>query len=186
MKTLENKTIYTIGHSTRTMEEFLDLLFSFDIKILADIRRLPGSRKYPQFDQDNLRKSLEENGIEYIYIEELGGRRKVSPDSKNTTWRNKSFQGYADYMETESFENGVKELEKLALEKNTAMMCSEAVWWRCHRSIVSDYLKAKGWEVLHIMALGKATEHPYTAPARIIGNQVFYSEENDNQTFTKI
>ena len=186
MKTLENKTIYTIGHSTRTMEEFLDLLFSFDIKILADIRRLPGSRKYPQFDQDNLRKSLEENGIEYIYIEDLGGRRKVSPDSKNTTWRNKSFQGYADYMETESFENGVKELEKLALEKNTAMMCSEAVWWRCHRSMVSDYLKAKGWEVLHIMALGKATEHPYTAPARIIGNQVFYSEENDNQTLTKI
>ena len=186
MKTLENKTIYTIGHSTRTMEEFLDLLFSFDIKILADIRRLPGSRKYPQFDQDNLRKSLEENGIEYIYIEDLGGRRKVSPDSKNTTWRNKFFQGYADYMETESFENGVKELEKLALEKNTAMMCSEAVWWRCHRSMVSDYLKAKGWEVLHIMALGKATEHPYTAPARIIGNQVFYSEENDNQTLTKI
>ena len=186
MKTLENKTIYTIGHSTRTIEEFLDLLFSFDIKVLADIRRLPGSRKYPQFDQDNLRKSLEENGIEYIYIEDLGGRRKVSPDSKNTTWRNKSFQGYADYMETESFENGVKELEKLALEKNTAMMCSEAVWWRCHRSMVSDYLKAKGWEVLHIMALGKATEHPYTAPARIIGNQVFYSEENDNQTLTKI
>ena len=186
MKTLENKTIYTIGHSTRTMEEFLDLLFSFDIKILADIRRLPGSRKYPQFDQDNLRKSLEENGIEYIYIEDLGGRRKVSPDSKNTTWRNKSFQGYADYMETESFENGVKELEKLALEKNTAMMCSEAVWWRCHRSMVSDYLKAKGWEVLHIMALGKATEHPYTAPARIIGNQVFYSEDIDNQTLTKI
>ena len=186
MKTLENKTIYTIGHSTRTIEEFLDLLFSFDIKILADIRRLPGSRKYPQFDQDNLRKSLEENDIEYIYIEDLGGRRKVSPDSKNTTWRNKSFQGYADYMETESFENGVKELEKLALEKNTAMMCSEAVWWRCHRSMVSDYLKAKGWEVLHIMALGKATEHPYTAPARIIGNQVFYSEENDNQTLTKI
>ena len=186
MKTLENKTIFTIGHSTKTIEEFLDLLFSFDIKVLADIRRLPGSRKYPQFDQDNLRKSLEENGIEYIYIEDLGGRRKVSPDSKNTTWRNKSFQGYADYMETESFENGVKELEKLALEKNTAMMCSEAVWWRCHRSMVSDYLKAKGWEVLHIMALGKATEHPYTAPARIIGNQVFYSEENDNQTLTKI
>lgn len=186
MKTLENKTIFTIGHSTRTIEEFLDLLFSFDIKVLADIRRLPGSRKYPQFDQDALKKSLPENEIEYIYIEDLGGRRKVSPDSKNTTWRNKSFQGYADYMETESFENGVKELEKLALEKNTAMMCSEAVWWRCHRSMVSDYLKAKGWEVLHIIAHGKATEHPYTAPARIIGNQVFYSEENDNQTLTKI
>ncbi len=173
----ENPKIFTIGHSTRTIEEFLDLLFSFEIKILADIRRLPGSRKYPQFDQDALKKSLEENGIEYVYIEDLGGRRKVSPDSKNTAWRNKSFQGYADYMETESFENGIKFLEKLALEKNTAMMCSEAVWWRCHRSMVSDYLKAKGWEVLHIMALGKATEHPYTAPAKVIGDQVFYSAE---------
>ncbi len=173
----ENSKIFTIGHSTRTIEEFLDLLFSFDIKILADIRRLPGSRKYPQFDQDALKKSLEENGIKYVYIEELGGRRKVSPDSKNTAWRNKSFQGYADYMETESFENGIKVLEKLALEINTAMMCSEAVWWRCHRSMVSDYLKAKGWEVLHIMALGKATEHPYTAPAKVIGDQVFYSAE---------
>ena len=177
MKSTAKPTIFTIGHSTRTIEEFLDLLFSFDIKILADIRRLPGSRKYPQFDQDALKKSLEENGIEYVYIEDLGGRRKISPDSKNTAWRNKSFQGYADYMETESFENGIKVLEKLALEKNTAMMCSEAVWWRCHRSMVSDYLKSKGWEVLHIMALGKATEHPYTSPARVLGDQVFYSEE---------
>lgn len=173
-------TIYTIGHSTRTIEEFMELLFSFDIKILADIRRMPGSRKYPQFDQDQLRKSLEENGIQYVYIEELGGRRKVAPDSKNTTWRNKSFQGYADYMETQSFKRGVTTLEKFALENNTAMMCSEAVWWRCHRSMVSDYLKAKGWEVLHIMALGKITEHPYTAPARVVGDKVFYSEENLN------
>lgn len=174
----DKPTIYTIGHSTRTIEEFLELLFSFNIKILADIRRLPGSRKYPQFDQDELRKSLEENGIQYVYIEDLGGRRPAKKDSKNTTWRNKSFQGYADYMETKCFEHGVKELEKFALEKNTAMMCSEAVWWRCHRSMVSDYLKAKGWEVLHIMSLGKATEHPYTAPARVVGDQVFYSEEN--------
>ena len=174
----EKPTIFTIGHSTRTIEEFLEMLNSFNIKVLADIRRLPGSRKYPQFDQDALKKSLEENGIEYVYIEDLGGRRKVSPDSKNTTWRNKSFQGYADYMETESFENGIKVLEKFAIEKNSAMMCSEAVWWRCHRSMVSDFLKAKGWEVLHIMSLGKATEHPYTAPARIVGNKVFYSEEN--------
>lgn len=178
MSKVKNSKIFTIGHSTRTIEEFLELLVYFDIKILADIRRFPGSRKYPQFDQDALKKSLEENGIEYVYIEDLGGRRKVSPDSKNTAWRNKSFQGYADYMETECFENGIKVLEKLALEKNTAMMCSEAVWWRCHRSMVSDYLKAKGWEVMHIMSLGKATEHPYTAPARIVGNQVFYSEEN--------
>ena len=127
MKTAETPTIYTIGHSTRTIEEFLELLNSFNIKVLADIRRLPGSRKYPQFDQDASKKSLEENGIEYVYVEDLGGRRKVSPNSKNTTWRNKSFQGYADYMETESFANGAAELAKYALEKPTAMMCSEAV-----------------------------------------------------------
>ena len=174
----EKPTIYTIGHSTRTIEEFLEMLNSFNVKVLADIRRLPGSRKHPQFDQDALKKSLEEKGIEYIYIEDLGGRRKVSPDSKNTTWLNKSFQGYADYMETESFENGAAELAKLALERPTAMMCSEAVWWRCHRSMVSDYFKAKGWEVLHMMALGKATEHPYTAPARVLGDKVLYSAEN--------
>ena len=177
MEETEKPTIYTIGHSTRTIEEFLDLLFSFDIKILADIRRLPGSTKYPQFDQNALKKSLEENGIHYVYIEDLGGRRPAKKDSKNTTWRNKSFQGYADYMETESFANGVAELGKYAFEKPTAMMCSEAVWCRCHRSMVSDYFKAKGWEVLHIMALGKGTEHPYTSPARVVGDQVFYFEE---------
>ncbi len=174
----EKPTLYTIGHSTRTIGAFLEMLNSFNIKVLADIRRLPGSRKYPQFDQDTLKKSLEENRIEYVYIEGLGGRRKVSPDSKNTTWRNKSFQGYADYMETESFENGATVLAKLAFEQPTAMMCSEAVWWRCHRSMVSDYFKAKGWEVLHIMALGKATEHPYTSLARVLGDKVLYSAEN--------
>ena len=179
MKPSETPTLYTIGHSTRTIEEFLELLSSFNIKILADIRRLPGSRKYPQFDQDALKKSLEENGIEYVYIEYLGGRRPAKKGSKNTTWRNKSFQGYADYMETESFANAAAELAKFALEKPTAMMCSEAVWWRCHRSMVSDYFKAKGWEVLHIMALGKATEHPYTGPARVVGDQVLYTAEED-------
>lgn len=176
MKTSEKNTIYTIGHSTRAIAEFLDLLKSFNIKIVADIRSLPGSRKFPQFNQENLKLSLEENGIEYIYIANLGGRRKVNPDSKNTTWRNKSFQAYADFMETDSFENGMGNLTKLALKKPTAMMCSEAVWWRCHRSMVSDYLKAKGWEVLHIMSRGKATEHPYTSSARIVGEKVCYSE----------
>ena len=178
MNTPEKPTLYTIGHSTRTIEEFLELLFSFNIKVLADIRRLPGSRKFPQFDQDNLKRSLEENGIEYIYLEDLGGRRKPSASSVNTVWRNKSFQAYADYMETKAFANGAAELADIATQKTTAIMCSEAVWWRCHRSMVSDYFKAKGWEVLHIMALGKVTEHPYTAPARVVGNQVFYSEQD--------
>ncbi len=178
MNSLAKPTVYTIGHSTRTIEEFLELLFSFNIKVLADIRKMPGSRKFPQFDQDALKKTLAENGIEYIYLEDLGGRRKVSSTSKNTTWRNKSFQAYADYMETEDFANGAAQLAKLALDQPTTMMCSEAVWWRCHRSMVSDYFKAKGWEVLHIMALGKVTEHPYTSPARVVGDEVVYTEEN--------
>jgi|SRR5690606_18238716 len=174
--------IYTIGHSTRSLEEFLVLLRSFDIKVLADIRRLPGSRKFPHFDQDELKKSLAENGIEYVYIEDLGGRRKPAEHSKNTAWRNKSFQAYADYMETETFKNAAELLKTYALQNPTAMMCSEAVWWRCHRAMVSDYLKAQGWTVLHIMSEAKATEHPYTTPAKIQGNTVSY--EADDQAST--
>ena len=170
--------IYTIGHSTRSFAEFLDMLQSFDIKILADIRSLPGSRKFPQFDKENLKISLEEAGTQYIHLAGLGGRRKVKKDSKNSRWNNDSFRGYADYMETKEFENAIVKLEHIALEQPTAYMCSEAVWWRCHRSMVSDYLKAKGWVVLHIMATGKVQGHKYTSPARIVDGNVFYSDEN--------
>lgn len=171
-------TIYTIGHSTRSLAEFMDMLQSFDIKLLADIRRLPGSRKYPQFDLENLKLSLENAGIQYMHMADLGGRRKPAKDSKNSRWNNDSFRGYADYMETAEFEHAMQELENLALRQPTAYMCSEAVWWRCHRSLVSDYLKAKGWTVLHIMATAKAKEHKYTSPARIAGSKVFYSDED--------
>jgi uncharacterized protein (DUF488 family) len=171
-------TIYTIGHSTRSLTEFLDMLQSFDIKILADIRALPGSRRFPHFDKENLKISLEKTGIQYIHLADLGGRRKVKKDSKNNRWKNVSFRGYADYMETKEFENAVVELEHVALKQPTAYMCSEAVWWRCHRSMVSDYLKVKGWTVLHIMAAGKVQEHTYTSPARIVDGNVFYSDEN--------
>ncbi len=171
-------TIYTIGHSTRSLAEFLDMLQSFGIKILADIRSLPGSRKFPQFDKENLKTSLEEAGIQYIHLADLGGRRKVKKDSKNNRWNNDSFRGYADYMETEEFVSAIMKLEHISLKQPTAYMCSEAVWWRCHRSMVSDYLKAKGWAVLHIMATGKVQEHTYTAPARIVDGNVLYSDEN--------
>lgn len=171
-------TVYTIGHSTHSSAEFLEMLQSVGIKILADIRRLPGSRKYPQFDQENLKKTLEESGIQYIHLSDLGGRRKAKKDSKNNRWNNSSFRGYADYMETEEFQNAIVKLEQMALEQPTAYMCSEAVWWRCHRSLVSDYLKVKGWTVFHIMATGKVREHTYTAPARIVDGQVTYSDEN--------
>lgn len=171
-------TVYTIGHSTHSLDDFIAMLQSFAIKNLVDIRGLPGSRKFPQFDKENLERSLEEYGIQYTHLKELGGRRKVHKDSKNTRWRNASFRGYADYMETEVFEKGIEELEAIALQAPTVYMCAEAVWWRCHRSMVSDYLKAKSWTVRHIMAIGKAEEHSYTSPARVVGDRVFYSDND--------
>ena len=178
MTTIKTAVIYTIGHSTHSIEVFLSMLQSFDIKTIVDIRRFPGSRKFPQFDQESLKTSLEEVEIQYIHLVDLGGRRKANKDSKNTSWNNESFRGYADYMETEAFEKAIEQLEHIALKQTTAYMCSEAVWWRCHRSMVSDYLKAKGWNVLHIMNIAKAQEHKYTAPARIVDGKVFYSDEN--------
>ena len=172
--------IYTIGHSTHTLAEFLAMLKSFDIEVLADIRSLPGSNKYPQFNQENLEVSLPENGIVYIHFADLGGRRKINKNSKNTRWRNASFRAYADYMETDAFAKAIENLESMASEKRTAIMCAEAVWWRCHRSMVSDFLKTKGWLVLHIMSVGKAQEHTYTQPAEIIDGQLSYHDELKN------
>src|SRR6476469_5677405 len=160
-------TIYTIGHSTHAIEAFIEMLQAFKVELLADIRNFPGSRRYPHFNKENLEISLPQNGIQYKHFKELGGRRKPLPDSHNTAWRLDAFRGYADYMETNAFLNAIKELEKDAKKITTAYMCSEAVWWSCHRSLVSDYLKWKGWTVLHIMHKNKADEHPYTKPARI-------------------
>lgn len=171
------KEIWTIGHSTHPLEEFLDLLENFGIEAVADIRSFPGSRKFPQFNKENLHKSLADAGIEYRHILNLGGRRKVNKDSTNTIWKNESFRAYADYMQTGSFEKGLSELTELALNKRTAYMCSEAVWWRCHRSMVSDILKARGWTVWHIMSLNHQTEHPYTKPAHLIDGELVYGKE---------
>ena len=170
-----SKIIYSIGHSTHSIQEFLDMLISFDIKLLVDIRRLPGSRKFPQFNQDELKESLAHTGIQYIHLISLAGRRPAHKDSHNTAWRNLSFRGYADYMETADFQQGIIELEALATKQKTVYMCSEAVWWRCHRSLVSDYLKIRGWQVYHIMAVGKAQEHPYTSAATIVDGKLNYS-----------
>ena len=116
------------------------------------------------------------NGIEYVHLPRLGGRRKANPDSKNTIWRNAAFRGYADYMESPEFKTAIVELENLAANKLTAYMCSEAVWWRCHRSMVSDYLKVRNWKVLHIMDMDKTQEHPFTEPARTLQGMLFYDE----------
>lgn len=175
---MDTSVIYTIGHSVHPLEEFIEMLKSFDIKVLADVRRFPGSKKYPWFSKDNLEKVLPEHDIDYIHFEELGGRRKVQSGSVNSRWRNESFRGYADYMQTEEFAAAIKKLENIAIKKTTAYMCSEAVWWRCHRSMISDDLKVKGWNVQHIMNIGKSEEHPYTSPARIRDGKVFYSDES--------
>lgn len=168
--------IYTIGHSTHSFEEFLAMLNACNIRLLADIRGLPGSNKFPQFNKENLEKLLPEKGIEYIHLPGLGGRRRVNKNSINNRWKNDSFKAYADYMETESFANAIKELEALASKQTTAYMCAEAVYWRCHRSMVSDYLKLQGWEVLHIFSIIKTEEHRYTSPARIEDGKLVYHD----------
>ncbi len=174
----DKRSVYTVGHSTYQLADFVNLLVSFDIEAVADIRRFPGSRKHPWFNKEELSEELQRAGIRYAHLEGLGGRRKMQEDSKNSRWRNSSFRGYADYMETDDFKEAIATLEAVALEQRTAYMCSEAVWWRCHRSMVSDYLKAKGWSVWHIMSQGKAEEHTYTSPARVSNERVFYSDEN--------
>lgn len=177
MKQQENNKIWTIGHSTRPFDEFVAMLQSFNIEHLVDVRSFPGSRKFPQYNKENLEKSLPENKIQYTHLKKLGGRRKAKPNSKNTTWRNASFMGYADYMETPEFKEGLETLKKLSSKQRVAIMCSEAVWWRCHRSMVSDALKAKDWKVLHIMGENKEQEHPYTQPAKIVDGELGYKEE---------
>ncbi|MEP7143699.1 MAG: DUF488 domain-containing protein [Ferruginibacter sp.] len=173
-KLSHNKSVWTIGHSTRTLDELVEMLRSFQIEMIVDIRGMPGSRKFPQFNKEALEISLPENNIQYIHLKSLGGRRKAIPDSKNTAWRHLAFRGYADYMETIEFKAGIKDLERIALKYRTAYMCSEAVWWSCHRSMVSDYLKVHGWKVMHIMGIKKEEEHPYTAPAKIVNGELHY------------
>jgi uncharacterized protein (DUF488 family) len=171
---VEQLSIWTIGHSILSIEDFIARLRSFHIEVLTDVRSFPGSRRYPQFNQDALKTSLENAGIGYEHFRELGGRRRARPDSLNVVWRNESFRGYADYMETEEFHEGVARLLKLARKQRVAIMCSEAVWWRCHRSMISDYLKVKGIEVMHIMSEGKWEPHPFTSAARVINGELSY------------
>jgi uncharacterized protein (DUF488 family) len=171
--------IWTIGHSTRGIDEFISLLKENEIKLLVDVRAFPGSKRYPQFNKDALAESLTAHGIRYEHFPELGGKRKSKPDSRNTAWRNASFRGYADYMETEQFQKGMARLLDVGAKAGpTAIMCAEAVWWRCHRSLISDYLKAHGVEVLHILAANKVEPHPYTSAARIVNGKLSYEGDD--------
>lgn len=170
----EGLRVWTIGHSTRGLDEFVRLLTENKIESVADVRSYPGSRKFPHFNAEALVTSLPEAGIKYVPFKQLGGRRKVRHDSPHTVWRNEAFRGYADYMDTDDFKKGIDEFVELAAKTNVAMMCSEAVWWRCHRSMISDYLKAAGVNVLHIMGEETVEEHPYTSAAHLVDGQLAY------------
>lgn len=171
---IHSKSIWTIGHSNRVVADFILLLKENAIECLVDVRRYPGSRKWPSYNQENLENILSEAGIGYKHMVDLGGRRKLTAASDNIAWRNESFRAYADYTETASFQSALKQLMHLAKEIKVAIMCSEAVWWRCHRAIISDYLKAEGWTVKHILAAKKIQEHPYTSAAMLVNGQISY------------
>jgi len=173
-KGAKRTTIWTVGHSTRTAAEFEQLILAHNIKTLVDVRTYPVSRRFPQFNQSRLSEQLAKIEVAYHHLPSLGGMRKPLSNSRNTAWRNASFRGYADHMETKDFHNGVTELLNLAAEASTAFMCAEAVWWKCHRSLISDYLKASGHEVIHILAVDKTEVHPYTSAARIVEGDLSY------------
>jgi uncharacterized protein (DUF488 family) len=166
--------IFTVGHSTRSGEEFVQILEAHGVEVLVDVRSFPGSRRYPQFNRAALSESLTQAGIEYRHEPRLGGRRAPRADSHNTAWRNAQFRGYADHMETDLFRKGVEDLLELAREARVAVMCAEAVWWRCHRGLLADYLKATGHTVIHIIDEKKTEDHPYTPAARIIDGELSY------------
>ena len=166
--------LYTIGHSTRTLEELVALLRASDIRVLADIRTVPRSRRNPQFNMDTLARELPRSGIRYEHLAKLGGLRRALKDSQNTGWRNASFRGYADYMQTEDFAAGLREIEALRAHGSVALMCAEAVPWRCHRSLVADALSARGIGVRHIVGAAAPRPHRLTSFARIDGERVIY------------
>jgi uncharacterized protein (DUF488 family) len=166
--------IWTVGHSTRSAEEFKEILGTNRIEALVDIRGFPGSRRYPQFNKVELSRTLDALGIVYSHSPQLGGRRRPNPHSKNTAWKNASFRAYSDHMETEEFKQGIDKLLELAREKRTAFMCAEALWWRCHRSLIADFLKSKGYEVMHILDTRHTEAHPYTSAARVVDGQLSY------------
>jgi uncharacterized protein (DUF488 family) len=167
-------TLYTVGHSNRSLDDFLALLARYGIEQLVDIRTLPGSRKYPHFDQEALSVSLQEAGIAYHHLIGLGGRRRPARDSINTGWRHPAFRGYADYMQSEAFQEAIDMLANLARSQSTAIMCSEAVPWRCHRSMVGDAMLIQGFTVLDIISPTSARPHKLTPWAQVEGWQITY------------
>ena len=170
-------TIWTIGHSTRSIDELINVLQKAGIELLVDVRRYPGSRRLPQFNSAELEQALESHGIAYRWLPSLGGRRTARAGSPNTGWQNESFRGYADHAESEEFAEGVFELLMLANGVKTAIMCAELLWWRCHRRIISDVLVSIGVNVVHIRDESSSELHSLASPARLVDGTLSYAAD---------
>lgn len=166
--------MWTIGHSNRPWDAFLECLAAHDIRCIADVRRFPGSRRQPQYAQAALEDALRAHEIDYHWLPELGGRRQPRPDSRNTAWRNPSFRGYADHMSSVEFAAGLERLLKISTAGRTALMCAEALWWRCHRALIADALSVRGITVIHILSVDHTVVHPFTSAARIVDGRLTY------------
>lgn len=170
----DTPTVMTVGHSTHPIDAFIALLRRHGIELVADVRRFPGSRRLPQFNAEALEQSLAAEGIRYVHLPELGGRRRPVAGSGNQGWRKDGFRGYADHMQSDEFAAGLERLIAAARERRTAMMCAEGLWWRCHRRLVADALVARGGQVLHIGPDGAVTAHELTPFAAVEGTALSY------------
>jgi uncharacterized protein (DUF488 family) len=167
--------IFTVGRSTRTTADLIQLLSVYQVTVLADVRSFPSSYRNPQFNQKTIEVDLSKAGIQYVWLQKLGGRRKgLGANSPNTCWKNRAFRNFADYTETSEFQEGIQELLKLANGETAAIMCAEAVYWKCHRSTIADFLKSEGIEVTHILDATHSKEHEYTQCARTPNGKLTY------------
>lgn len=169
-------TVWTVGHSTRPLDDFLALLAAYEIEVLADVRRFPGSRRLPQFGAEALEAALAARGIAYRWLAALGGRRRPDPESPNTAWRHPAFRAYADHVASEEFAEGLFELLMIAQGQRTAIMCSEILWWRCHRRLIADVLTSLGVEVVHIREQNVSEVHRISPPGHLVDGALRYTE----------
>ncbi|MCC8616825.1 DUF488 family protein [Xanthomonas vesicatoria] len=168
------ETVWTIGHSTKSWETFVALLKAHGIQALVDVRRFPGSRRYPWFASDTMAQALQVESVRYVWLPQLGGRRKAQPGSPNGGWRNAGFQGYADHMTSAEFEDGLAQVLALARVQRTTLMCAEAMWWQCHRRLIADLLLHRGCRVLHVLSEKPAQPHQLNPDARAVGRDLIY------------
>jgi uncharacterized protein (DUF488 family) len=166
--------VFTIGHSTTSIDAFIETLRAHGVALLVDVRRFPASRRHPQYGGTALAAALRDSGLDYLHLPALGGRRAPRRDSRNTAWRNASFRGYADHMESEEYRRARQTLADEAAVRPAAIMCAEKLWWQCHRGLIADDLKAAGYDVLHILSAARVEPHPYTGAARLVNGRLTY------------